>query len=94
MLARQTFKQSWANPKAQAKAKAVQSDEMIIDTPVATVENEDLKAEIQRGDAAKDVAGNEPSKVHPNRKAGMRAPKPYTMPIFGFQRQGIGIEDF
>jgi hypothetical protein len=92
MLARQTFKQSWANPKVQGKAKVVQSDEMTIDMPNATEGKGDLETEIQRGDAAKVMAGNGASGVPLGRRVAMRSSKPYTMPIFAFQRRGIGLE--
>jgi hypothetical protein len=92
MLVRQTFKQSWANPKVQGKAKVVQSDEMAIDTPIATERKEDLKKQIQRGDTTKVIAGNGTSGIPLDRRAGMRSSKPYTMPIFAFQRRGIGLE--
>lgn len=89
---RQTFKQSWANPKVQGKAKVVQSDEMAVDTPIATKGNAEFETEIQRGYAAKVMAGNGASGVPLGRRQGMRSSKPYTMPIFAFQRRGVGIE--
>jgi hypothetical protein len=90
MLARQLFKQSWANPKTQEKTKDTPSDEMVVDRPHASDTKVDLEPEMYRVDAAKSITDNVSSGVPLSRKGETRSSKSYTMPIFAFQRQGIG----
>jgi hypothetical protein len=89
MLTRQTFKQSWANPKGQEKIRDMLSDEMAVDHTHASDTKENLEPEMQRIDAAKSITDNVSSGVPLSRKGETRSSKSYTMPIFAFQRRGI-----
>ena len=90
MLARQTFKDSWANPKVQEKTKDIPSDEMPVDRPHASGTKEYPEPKMHRVDATKSITDKVSLGVPLSSKAETRSSKSYTMPIFAFQRRGIG----